>query len=41
MIDGMRGQLLGELVSRGFVRSLEEANSQGHRADLVRAVLVR
>ena len=41
MIDGMRTQLLGELTSRGFVASLEEANTQGHRADLVRAVLVR
>lgn len=40
MIDGMRTQLLGELTSRGFVGSLEEGSSQGHRADLVRAVLV-
>lgn len=41
MIDGMRTQLLGELVGRGFVRVLEEASTEGHRADLVRAVLVR
>jgi HrpA-like RNA helicase len=40
MIDGMRTQLLGELVGRGFVRSIEDASTEGHRADLVRAVLV-
>lgn len=39
MVDGMRTQLLGELVSRGFVSSLEEASVNGHRADVVRAVL--
>jgi HrpA-like RNA helicase len=41
MIDGMRTQLLGELVGRGFVQSIEDASTEGHRADLVRAVLVR
>ena len=41
MIDGMRTQLLGELVGRGFVRQIEDASTEGHRADLVRAVLVR
>jgi len=40
MIDGMRTQLLGELVGRGFIRSVENASTEGHRADLVRAVLV-
>ena len=30
-----------ELVSRGFVRSLEAASANAHRSDLVRAVLVR
>ena len=39
MIDGMRTQLLGELTSRGFVTSLEDGSTQGHRADLVRAIL--
>lgn len=40
MVDGMRGQLLSELLSRGFAPSLEAASTQAHRADLVRAVLV-
>jgi ATP-dependent RNA helicase DHX36 len=39
MVDGMRTQLLDELISRRFVTSLEEASVNGHRADLVRAVL--
>jgi hypothetical protein len=40
MLDGMRQQLLGELVSRGFVPSLEAASAHAQRSDLVRAVLV-
>ena len=40
-IDGMRGQLLGELTSRGFAASLEAASRNAQRADLVRSVLVR
>ncbi|KAL4451226.1 hypothetical protein ABPG77_009298 [Micractinium sp. CCAP 211/92] len=39
MLDGMRSQLLSELVSRGFVQSLEAASTNAQRSDLVRAVL--
>jgi ATP-dependent RNA helicase DHX36 len=39
MLEGMRSQLLAELVARGFVASLEAASTAAHRADLVRAVL--
>lgn len=41
MVDGMRDQLLGELVNRGLIRSLDESNTQGEISDLVRSVLVR
>jgi HrpA-like RNA helicase len=39
MIDGMRGQLMSELTSRGFVQSLEGSSANAQRSDLVRAVL--
>lgn len=39
MIDGMRSQLLGELTSKGFVKSLEHASSKSSRMDIVRCVL--
>ena len=39
MVDGMRGQLLNELRTRRFIRSLEDSSINAHRADLVRAVL--
>ncbi|KAL4422956.1 hypothetical protein ABPG75_009153 [Micractinium tetrahymenae] len=39
MLDGMRSQLLSELVARGFVESLEAASANAQRSDLVRAVL--
>ena len=41
MIDGMRYQLLGELVGKGFIKSLDDASSKASRADVVRSVMVR
>jgi hypothetical protein len=40
MIDGMRYQLLGELVGKGFIKSLDESSSKASRADVVRSVMV-
>jgi ATP-dependent RNA helicase DHX36 len=39
MIDGMRQQLLGELMSRGFIGSLEEASRNASKPDIVRSVI--
>eukprot|EP00889_Picochlorum_renovo_P003077 jgi/Picre1/30107/NNA_005476.t1 len=39
MIDGMRTQLLGELMDKGFITSLESASSKATRLNLVRSVI--
>lgn len=39
MIDGMRTQLLGELMDKGFITSLESASSKSSKLNLVRSVI--
>ena len=39
MVDGMRSQLVSELVSKGFINSLEDASFKASKPDIVRAVI--
>lgn len=39
MIDGMRQQLVAELVNRGFITSLEDASTKASKPDIVRSVI--
>ena len=41
MLEGMRGQLLSELLNRGLIASLRAASANAADAGLVRFVLVR